>query len=96
MHPSLEYLESRKGEPCLVCFKNADRHHMKEIGAGRKRTGNHWEHFTTVNLCRLHHTELHQIGEKKFSEKYNINLWKYAAINLAKWIYQQTKEGELK
>jgi len=79
-----------------VCFEPADRHHLEEVGMGRNRKKPMYEHFLIGHLCRNHHVELDQIGEKKFSEKYNINLWKYAAINLAKWIYQQTKEGELK
>jgi len=84
---SLDYLESRKLEQCLICPCLGDRHHLKTLGMGRNRDKSMKEHFTVVNLCREHHSELHQIGEKKFSEKYNINLWKYALLNLANWLF---------
>jgi len=87
MEMSLIYLERRKGVKCLMCANEGDRHHLSSIGAGRKREIAHWEHFTVINLCREHHSELHQIGEKKFSEKYEINLWKYALLSLAKWMF---------
>ena len=86
---SLKYLESRKGIKCLICANEGDRHHLKAVGAGRDRTKPHWEHFTIINLCREHHTELHQTGEKKFSEKHYINLWKYALLSLAKWLFKK-------
>ena len=88
---SLEYLEHRKGVKCLICSNVGDRHHLSSIGAGRKREISHWEHFTLINLCREHHTEIHQIGAIKFSKKYNLNLWKYALLSLAKWMFE--KEG---
>jgi len=76
---------------CLVCGKEAEMRHLKTVGAGRTRKIKRWEDLTCVPLCRIHHTELHQIGENRFSEKYNINLWRECCIKLAKGLFVGNK-----
>jgi len=89
MEMSLEYLESRRGGKCEVCFEPADRHHLDEVGMGRDRTKPMMNHYLIGDLCREHHIEFDQLGEKKFSEKYNINMWEWAARRLARWLWEK-------
>jgi hypothetical protein len=74
-------------ERCLVCPNKADFHHLKAVGMGRNRNLKRWEDLTVVPLCREHHAEIHKIGRVMFEKKYNINLWKILAVNLAKRIF---------
>lgn len=60
---------------------NIDKHHIKTRGSGG--TDDDWN---LVELCRLHHSEIHQIGNWKFCQKYPEFLsvlkskgWTYAA-----------------
>ena len=76
---SLKYLKYRKKKSCgcEVCFNTpADLHHLEAIGMGNNRKKPTLKHFSVVDLCRLHHTEIHMMGQKEFEKKYNINLWK--------------------
>ena len=41
--------------------------------------------YSCVPLCRVHHTERHAYGFKKFQEKYRINLWKEAHTILRRY-----------
>ncbi len=75
--------------PCLICGGVADGHHCFGVGIGRNRKTPKWEDFTIIPLCRKHHQELHQIGIKKFEEKYKINLYKEALKILAQWIFNE-------
>jgi len=93
-NPSLEYLESRRGGKCEVCFKPADRHHLDEVGMGRDRTIPMKNHFMIGDLCRKHHIELGQIGEKRFNAKYDVNVWEWACRRLAQWIWDKSNEEE--
>ena len=56
---------------CVVCGKsNSDIHHVDAIGAGAKRkTHDHSKH-DFLSLCREHHNESHNIGQKTFMGKY--------------------------
>ena len=94
LHPSLGYLESQKGGICEVpqCGNAADRHHLQEVGMGRNRKKPMMEHYLIGRLCRNHHVEYDQIGERIFSAKYNVNLWKWAAIDLARWLWRKNEE----
>jgi len=40
--------------------------------------GSTMKDYSCVPLCRIHHSERHQIGNEKFEYKYSINLWKDA------------------
>ncbi len=50
---------------CIICNKDADRHHWRSRGASG--TDDEWN---LMPLDRLHHVEVHQIGNNKFAEKY--------------------------
>lgn len=57
-------------EICTICGKEADIHHIDTIGMGRDRTKVDDSEYRKMALCRIHHSELHQIGWEKFSVKY--------------------------
>ena len=68
---SLPYLEFIRGKPCLVCGKSGvDAHHLERVGAGNSRKRPSYRHFSTIALCRIHHTEIHQLGTSGFLTKY--------------------------
>ena len=55
-------------EMCCLCCNviGVDPHHVRSRGAGGRDEAN------LVPLCRLHHTELHQIGRLTFEDKYKL------------------------
>ena len=57
---------------CMVCGNRADIHHVDVIGAGLNRT--HVDHTKrrVMALCRIHHSEIEQIGSVAFSAKYHV------------------------
>ncbi|GBG94623.1 hypothetical protein LFYK43_10820 [Ligilactobacillus salitolerans] len=63
-----------KHRKCVICGKHADIDHIDEIGSGLNR--NHVDHTKrhVIALCRIHHSERHQIGNKQFSKKYHMPL----------------------
>ena len=62
---------------CCVCGRIADLHHVKAIGRGSNRK--HFDHSNLMKmaLCRNHHTESHNIGQKEFMKKYKVYGIKY-------------------
>ena len=78
-----EYIKYIKSQPCLVCGNSpVDPDHLETRGMGGKGkkgtiTG-HIIDFTTIPLCRTHHTERHSHGTKDMNSKYRIDLWKEA------------------
>lgn len=58
---------------CLICGQHADIHHIDEVGMGRDRTKLDHAKFHLMALCRVHHTEYHQIGPVAFGNKYHIS-----------------------
>lgn len=57
---------------CTICGKHADIHHVDVLGAGMNR--NHVDHTKrhVMALCRIHHSEIEQIGAEEFSSKYHV------------------------
>lgn len=57
---------------CMICGNRADIHHVDVIGAGLNRT--HVDHTKrrVMALCRIHHSEIEQIGSVAFSAKYHV------------------------
>lgn len=57
---------------CMICGNRADIHHVDVIGAGLNRT--HVDHTKrhVMALCRVHHSEIEQIGSAAFSAKYHV------------------------
>jgi hypothetical protein len=78
-----EYIKYIKSKPCSVCGSlEVDAHHMDFIGMGGNRKKPSLKDFSCVSLCRIHHTEYHSLGHKKFTDKYNRDLWKEVYYNL--------------
>ena len=59
---------------CLICGKHADLHHCEgsTVGMGGDRTTMIHEGLEAMPLCREHHQECHQHGQKTFNEKYHL------------------------
>ncbi|MCT3056481.1 putative HNHc nuclease [Leuconostoc citreum] len=59
---------------CVICGKKpSDLHHLDTIGQGvDRRKTNHLKH-RAVQLCRIHHNEVHSLGIETFLSKYHIN-----------------------
>ena len=71
-------IEHRK---CAVCGKEAEIHHVDRVGMGRDRAEIVHEGMRAMSLCRIHHTECHDMGQTEFDEKYHIY-----GIALDKWL----------
>lgn len=68
-----EFLRFIRSKPCVVCgHATVDADHLHTRGAGGSD-------FSALPLCRLHHSERHQLGNARFEEKYRINLWRINA-----------------
>lgn len=61
-----------KHRKCAVCGRPADIHHADSIGMGRDREKVVHAGLKAIALCRVHHTEAHQIGRDRFYEKYHV------------------------
>lgn len=57
---------------CIICGKDGDIHHIDKIGMGRDRKKVDDTNYEKVCLCREHHSECHNLGEKKFLQKYKL------------------------
>lgn len=57
---------------CCICGKKADIHEVEKVGMGRNRTKIHHLNQAVQPLCRSHHMEEENIGQKAFDEKYHL------------------------
>ena len=57
---------------CAICGGKSELHHSDHIGTGRNRKEVMHAGMRAEALCRKHHTECHNIGQKTFDEKYHI------------------------
>lgn len=57
---------------CCVCGKKSDLHHVQRVGAGRNRDEIIHEGMRVLPLCRDHHIEVDQLGDRAFYEKYHL------------------------
>ena len=58
---------------CAVCGANhVDLHHTQAVGAGRNRDEIFQIGMPVLPLCREHHMESHNIGQKSFMDKYHL------------------------
>ena len=74
-----EYLDYIEEQPfCLVCNRKPEPHHLEAIQMGGDKRRQTIKDYSSVNLCRLHHSEVGTIGKSKFEQKYKINLWQEA------------------
>lgn len=61
-----------KHKRCCLCGKPADVHHVQAIGAGRDRRNYDDSNHKKMALCRVHHSEAHNIGVESFNDKYHV------------------------
>ena len=63
-----------RAKTCAICGrKGADLHHWKTIASAAGAYENDDGLKTPfMSLCRMHHNEFHEIGQKEFEEKYHI------------------------
>lgn len=57
---------------CCVCGKKAELHHIDRVGMGRNREEIIHEGMEAISLCRLHHDEIHTVGNDEFMQKYHL------------------------
>lgn len=77
--------ESLDVKYCMICgFPDPDRHHIKTRGSGGSD-----EDFNILNICRIHHIEIHNIGNYEFCKKHPIIMeildekgWKFVGRKL--------------
>jgi len=50
------------------CMGQLIAHHVRR----RRHMDTRWDEENSIILCVKHHSELHQIGEKTFHQKYNL------------------------
>ena len=62
-----------KYKRCAICGKSpSDLHHWDAIGIGRDRRAIDDSKNRKIQLCRIHHTEVHKIGRDSFEKKYHV------------------------
>lgn len=79
----LDYVDDTKdyvyrcliNKKCCICGKRADLHHLEGYTIGMGNNRNEVSHIgrKAISICRIHHTEIHQIGEKDFMKKYHLD-----------------------
>ena len=57
---------------CCICGKKADIHEVEHVGSGRNRRKISHSGQLVEPLCRVHHNEVGDIGQRSFDEKYHI------------------------
>lgn len=63
-----------KYRSCILCGKKADLHHTKgsTVGMGGNRAKMSHTGREFIALCREHHNQVHQEGEKELFDKYHV------------------------
>ena len=57
---------------CAVCRKKGELHHVDRVGMGRNRQDICHLGMEALPLCREHHMEAHQHGDKALMDKYHL------------------------
>lgn len=57
---------------CVVCGARADIHHIDSVGMGHNRNKISHVGKRIMPICRVHHNEIHNIGNDRFMEKYHV------------------------
>ena len=57
---------------CIVCGKKADLHHVDRVGMGADRREICHIGMRALPLCREHHQEAHQHGDRALMDKYHL------------------------
>jgi len=78
-----DYIKFIRSNGCRVCGQlpvDADHLEARGMGGGKKSgtVSNTKRDLSCIPLCRLHHTERHQLGNARFQILYRINVWQDA------------------
>ena len=57
---------------CAVCGKKAELHHIDAVGMGNDRKEIVHVGRLALSLCRVHHSEFHDVGNKAFAETHHL------------------------
>lgn len=76
---------------CVICGARADIHHVDHVGRGYNRHKISHIGKRVLPLCRIHHTEVHSVGEEKFIEMYHLT-----PIGVDKKMEYFIKKGKIK
>lgn len=57
---------------CAVCGRKAELHHVDAVGMGNDRNAINHMGRSALPLCRAHHSELHDMGNKEFMSLYHL------------------------
>lgn len=81
--PLIEYVDDvqsylyscLKWKKCCICGRRADLHHLEGSVVGMGNNRDKVEHLgrEALSLCRMHHREIHSIGQPAFFERYHID-----------------------
>jgi hypothetical protein len=52
---------------CIICFSKGEGHHLRT-----RKSGGCDSVWNLMPLCRLHHSNVHQIGMNTFAKKYPV------------------------
>lgn len=68
-----KYLEYIRTKDCItpLCWNSSEPHHLISRGA-------FGSDYSSVPLCRYHHSEIEATGVSKFEERWGVNVWKEA------------------
>ena len=81
----LDYLGFVRSHPCAVCnVTGVEAHHLKTRASGGSD-------YTSVPLCASHHSEWHQLGNREFTDRHGVNLWRTNADLLRRYIGQRLR-----
>lgn len=58
---------------CCVCGQRCDLHHVDRVGMGDDREEIIHEGMEVLPLCRLHHSELHSMGDRRFYDRHHLS-----------------------
>lgn len=68
-HYLYKCIEEKK---CAVCGREGEIHHWDTIGMGNDRRQVDDSSYRKICLCRVHHTEVHRIGQRSFEERHKV------------------------
>lgn len=77
---------------CCVCGKKAELHHVDRVGMGNNRNEIVHEGRMCLPLCREHHGEVDNLGDRALCTKYHVTPVKIDA-RIVKTYRLRTKEG---
>lgn len=83
------YLVFVRQRPCCVsgCNRQSDPHHV----VTRARGG---ADYTAAPLCRVHHREAHDLGQRTFEQRHRLSLWRVVAETLAAFIVARMEDEQ--